>query len=104
LRDEEGVCSCTQHYSEDGEPLTKRAKIETEIKLDWEGKWKQAEENLKKGHDVDLESSTNLDLLFQLESSNLLENRKDFECSVCVCDVSAGDGVILKECFHMFCK
>lgn len=38
------------------------------------------------------------------EKLDLLLNNKEFECSICFGDIEPGDGVILHECLHMFCR
>ena len=39
-----------------------------------------------------------------LESVNLVPNTEEFECPICFDDYEPGEGVVLRECFHTFCK
>ena len=39
-----------------------------------------------------------------LESVNLVPNTDEFECPICFDDYEPGEGVVLRECFHTFCK
>lgn len=42
--------------------------------------------------------------MFQdLEGLDLLPNSSSFECSICLCPIEAGDGIILRDCIHEFC-
>lgn len=43
-------------------------------------------------------------LLLDAENHDFIENRKVFECAICFTDAEVGDGVILKNCLHNFCK
>lgn len=49
-------------------------------------------------------TSQNYNDLIKLDDLDLVTNNEPFECSVCLLDVKADDGVILKECLHSFCK
>lgn len=46
-------------------------------------------------HDADLEAIDNLEFI---------ENVEAFECAICYGDIDVGQGVILKNCRHSFCK
>ena len=39
-----------------------------------------------------------------LEDLNLIPNAEDFECPVCFLDYEPGEGVMLHECLHIFCR
>ena len=39
-----------------------------------------------------------------LESVNLVPNTEEFECPICFDDYEPGEGAVLRECFHTFCK
>ena len=39
-----------------------------------------------------------------MESMNLVPNTDEFECPICFDDYEPGEGVVLRECFHTFCK
>lgn len=44
-------------------------------------------------------------MLENLYNSDLIENSEPFKCDICLDDeVQPNDGVILKDCLHMFCK
>lgn len=42
--------------------------------------------------------------LMQLEHRALVPNCETFECTVCIEYCRPGDGVVLRECVHMFCR
>ncbi|CAN2390402.1 protein linear polyubiquitination, partial [Pristimantis euphronides] len=42
--------------------------------------------------------------LLQLENEVLIPNQEPIECRICYSDVPAGDGVLLRECLHSFCR
>lgn len=45
-----------------------------------------------------------LDMYKQLENLDIIPNAENFECTICYLDVEPGDGVVLRECLHTFCK
>ena len=42
--------------------------------------------------------------ILQAMDQKLLPNQEEFECSVCYLEVDKGEGVMLRECLHNFCK
>lgn len=44
-----------------------------------------------------------LDLL-KLDTKETVPNIEQFECPICFLEVSSGEGVILRDCLHSFCK
>lgn len=42
--------------------------------------------------------------LVQLERQAIVYNTDDFECPVCMVNCKPGEGIVLKECAHTFCK
>ena len=40
----------------------------------------------------------------KLENLNLIPNVEEFVCQICFLDIEPGDGVVLRECLHTFCK
>lgn len=42
--------------------------------------------------------------LLELENYDYVENKLQFQCGICLQDTSPGDGLILKNCLHEFCK
>ena len=42
--------------------------------------------------------------LSQLEESGVFYSTKEFECPICFDQVAIGDGIILQDCLHMFCR
>lgn len=45
-----------------------------------------------------------LPMLLGDDLQDYIENFEPFECAVCTNDIEIGQGVILKNCLHMFCK
>lgn len=43
-------------------------------------------------------------LLMELEENDLLLSKIEFDCAICLDKVEIGEGVILRECFHQFCR
>ena len=46
----------------------------------------------------------NLDAYKQLENLDIIPNAETFECTICFMETEPGDGVVLRECLHIFCK
>ena len=46
----------------------------------------------------------NFQALQATDFKDIIENTEAFGCSVCLEDIEPGEGVILRECLHMFCK
>lgn len=42
--------------------------------------------------------------LESLEDHNYIENIEPFQCPICLTEIDIGEGVVLKNCLHMFCK
>ncbi len=40
----------------------------------------------------------------KLDSVNLVPNTDAFECSICLETYEPGEGVVLRECLHTFCR
>ena len=45
-----------------------------------------------------------LDAYKQLENLDVIPNAETFECVVCFLEIEPGDGVVLRECLHTFCR
>jgi len=39
-----------------------------------------------------------------LDNTDLVPNVEAFECTVCLVQYEAGEGVVLRECLHIFCR
>ena len=39
-----------------------------------------------------------------LDFKDYIENTENFQCLICYEDVEIGEGVMLRECLHNFCK
>ena len=39
-----------------------------------------------------------------LDDLDIIPNAEAFECLICMMDIEPGDGVVLRECLHTFCK
>ncbi|XP_062621424.1 ranBP-type and C3HC4-type zinc finger-containing protein 1-like [Saccostrea cucullata] len=46
----------------------------------------------------------NFEILMKAEDSSLIGNSQSFQCPICFDDISPGNGVILRECLHTFCR
>lgn len=46
----------------------------------------------------------NFQQLLQLEEEVLVTNREVLECLICFQKVPPGQGVLLRECLHSFCR
>ena len=46
----------------------------------------------------------NYEHMLSVDNQDMVPNMEEFECPVCFDTVKAGDGVILRECLHKFCR
>ncbi|XP_023932780.1 ranBP-type and C3HC4-type zinc finger-containing protein 1 [Lingula anatina] len=46
----------------------------------------------------------NYQQLLHAADQSLVVNTEDFTCPICFDDIAPGDGVVLRDCLHMFCK
>ncbi|ODM93700.1 RanBP-type and C3HC4-type zinc finger-containing protein 1 [Orchesella cincta] len=54
---------------------------------------------------VQFDVMTYADAVAYVDSLPLIENRKPIACPICLeTDIPAGEGIILKDCFHLYCK
>ena len=51
-----------------------------------------------------VKKENNLEAYKQLENLDIIPNAETFECAICYLDIEPGDGVVLRECLHYFCK
>lgn len=42
--------------------------------------------------------------LMVLENADLIPSTEPFECGVCLAQCEAGDGAVLRDCLHVFCR
>lgn len=42
--------------------------------------------------------------LLNMDDQDLVLNREPFDCPVCLVDYESGEGVVLRECIHTFCR
>lgn len=42
--------------------------------------------------------------LVELDDVNCVTNTEVFECPVCFLDIGVGEGIVLRDCLHTFCK
>lgn len=42
--------------------------------------------------------------LLDLDNNDYVENQQHFNCGICMTETAPGDGLLLKECAHEFCK
>ncbi|XP_072007147.1 ranBP-type and C3HC4-type zinc finger-containing protein 1-like isoform X2 [Engystomops pustulosus] len=52
----------------------------------------------------EMERQQNFLHLMQMDNEVLIPNQEPIECQICFTDVPAGDGVLLRECLHSFCR
>ncbi len=50
------------------------------------------------------QSRANYEHILNLESKEFITNTEAFDCPVCFDEINPGDGVVLRECLHKFCK
>ncbi|XP_054285108.1 uncharacterized protein LOC129001725 isoform X2 [Macrosteles quadrilineatus] len=50
------------------------------------------------------EKTKNYQELMVLENADLIPSSEAFECTVCLTECAAGDGVVLRDCLHSFCR
>ena len=51
-----------------------------------------------------LQSQKNFMSLQQTDARDLVPNREEFTCTICFEDIDVGQGVVLRNCLHHFCK
>lgn len=79
------------------EMYSKGALLKTEVHL----------ENKKSQRDIPQKldmAKENYKLWMEIEDQDLIKNLESFDCPICFSTVNVGDGVMLKECLHLFCK
>ena len=42
--------------------------------------------------------------LLQTAQQSLIPNQDEFDCGICFVTVEPGEGVVLRECLHRFCR
>jgi len=53
---------------------------------------------------LEAKQEDSLEAYKQLENLDLIPNTDNFECVICYVDIEPGEGVMLRECLHSFCK
>jgi hypothetical protein len=75
----------------------KKVKIDPEVAKDWEEKWSQLMASASSQNSCS-SSQNDTDALIALalgiEESGLLISQQEFDCSICLCQVEKGQGVI----------
>lgn len=46
----------------------------------------------------------NYQALIDAEDAEVVTNKEEFDCLICYVPTEPGEGVILRECLHQFCK
>ena len=77
------------------EPVPSRLKPLVEVK---------SEKEVKKPETVTKEKDNILNNYKKLDDLDIIPNAEQFECIICYLDIEPGDGVVLRECLHTFCK
>ncbi|XP_046542359.1 ranBP-type and C3HC4-type zinc finger-containing protein 1-like isoform X1 [Haliotis rubra] len=49
-------------------------------------------------------STENFNQLLELENRDLVPNTEVFDCPICFDTIAPGEGVVLRECLHLFCQ
>ncbi|XP_054720953.1 uncharacterized protein LOC129230573 [Uloborus diversus] len=49
-------------------------------------------------------STENYEFLLKVENLDIVENISNFNCPICLGDFESGEGVVLHECLHTFCR
>ncbi|XP_015921199.2 uncharacterized protein [Parasteatoda tepidariorum] len=57
-----------------------------------------------KAWEADFEKKNDYRTLVALDDVDLVSNVESFECPICMMNVANGEGVILQDCLHSFCK
>ena len=65
---------------------------------------KAGEKEVKAPETVTKEKDDILKNYKKLDDLDIIPNAEPFECIVCYLDIEPGDGVVLRECLHTFCK
>ena len=68
------------------------------------GTSKKKEKEVKAAETVTKEKDDILKNFQKLDELDIIPNAEEFECIICYLDVEPGDGVVLRECLHTFCK
>ncbi|XP_069771235.1 ranBP-type and C3HC4-type zinc finger-containing protein 1 isoform X2 [Narcine bancroftii] len=64
----------------------------------------EKEEFLRSQQELEEERLRNYQQLLQLDSQHLVLNQEAMECPICLCSVEPGEGVVLRDCLHSFCR
>ncbi|XP_072013741.1 ranBP-type and C3HC4-type zinc finger-containing protein 1-like isoform X2 [Amphiura filiformis] len=73
------------------EDVRRNEQLMQQLEQDWE---REANE----------EAAANFQRILDTEGQELITNTEDFECLICYTDVAPGEGVVLRDCLHTFCK
>ena len=63
-----------------------------------------AQQQQQEVEEEEKKAAKNLEAYKQLENLDIIPNAENFECTICYLDTEPGDGVVLRECLHTFCK
>ncbi|XP_051551048.1 ranBP-type and C3HC4-type zinc finger-containing protein 1-like [Myxocyprinus asiaticus] len=50
------------------------------------------------------EQKRNFQELLEMDSHSLVENAGKLDCAICFCTIMPGEGAVLRECLHSFCR
>ena len=42
--------------------------------------------------------------MVDLENAEVVTNQEEFECQICYLEVEKGEGIVLRNCLHQFCR
>lgn len=81
----------------------KQFRCESEVRDDEVKELLSPEAYKKYVHDTLVKMEIN-DLTELYESYDFVENKNNFRCEICLKDIMPGDGIVLKNCIHQYCK
>ena len=58
----------------------------------------------KRQQEEEVARERNFVTLLQTAQQSLIPNQEEFDCGICFVPVEPGEGVVLRECLHRFCR
>ncbi|XP_068693963.1 ranBP-type and C3HC4-type zinc finger-containing protein 1-like [Montipora foliosa] len=85
-----------------GTMLDERERIRLAAEEREDALFQQAEQTRQR--EAQIERQRNLDTLLQTAQQSIIPNQEEFDCGICFVPVEPGEGVVLRECLHRFCR